>query len=88
MTFKFSLVECEVPNATGYKKRIKAIDVFVVERSIVNKLCFEMADPKLYRRDEVEKNNSNQSAWIIIHNSVYSVTEFLNEVSVRTNYRQ
>lgn len=45
-----------------------------------------MADPKLYRRDEVAKNNSSQSGWIIIHNSVYNVTEFLNEVSLTTCY--
>ena len=43
-------------------------------------MCVEMAS-ELYRREEVAKKNSNQGAWIIIHNSVYNVTEFLNEVS-------
>jgi hypothetical protein len=41
-----------------------------------------MASPKLYRRDVVASKNNSQGAWIIIHNSVYNVTEFLNEVSV------
>jgi hypothetical protein len=45
-----------------------------------------MADPKLYRRDEVANHNSSQSVWIIIHNSVYSVTEFLNEVGIAASY--
>jgi len=38
----------------------------------------EMAS-QLYRREEVAKNNNSQGAWIVIHNSVYNVTEFLNE---------
>jgi hypothetical protein len=41
-----------------------------------------MASPKLYKRNEVENKNNSQGAWIIIHNSVYNVTEFLNEVSI------
>ena len=40
----------------------------------------EMAN-QLYRRAEVAKKNNSQGAWIVIHNSVYNVTEFLNEVS-------
>jgi len=40
----------------------------------------EMAT-QLYRREEVAKKNNRQGAWIVIHNSVYDVTEFLNEVS-------
>ena len=39
-----------------------------------------MATPKLFRRSEIESKNNSQNAWIIIHNSVYNVTEFLNEV--------
>ncbi|KAJ9584043.1 hypothetical protein L9F63_021620 [Diploptera punctata] len=38
-----------------------------------------MDTSKLYRRSEVESKNNSQNAWIIIHNSVYNVTEFLNE---------
>jgi hypothetical protein len=41
-----------------------------------------MASQTLYRRDEVAKKNNSQGAWIVIHNSVYNVTEFLNEVSI------
>jgi cytochrome b involved in lipid metabolism len=36
---------------------------------------------KLYTREEVAKKNNRQGAWIIIHNSVYDVTEFMDEVS-------
>jgi len=40
----------------------------------------EMAS-QLYTREEIAKKNNSQGAWIVIHNSVYNVTEFLNEVS-------
>jgi cytochrome b involved in lipid metabolism len=40
----------------------------------------EMAS-QVYRREEVANKNNSQGAWIVIHNSVYNVTEFLNEVS-------
>ncbi|PSN39277.1 Cytochrome b5 [Blattella germanica] len=38
-----------------------------------------MSTPKLYRREEVAHKNNSQNAWIVIHNSVYDVTQFLNE---------
>jgi len=34
---------------------------------------------QLYRREEVAKKSNSEGAWIVIHNSVYNVTEFLNE---------
>lgn len=30
---------------------------------------------------DIAKHNSNQSTWIVIHNNIYDVTKFLNEVS-------
>jgi len=36
---------------------------------------------KYYRLSEVEERNSFKSTWIIIHNKVYDVTKFLEEVS-------
>lgn len=36
---------------------------------------------KTYSLAEIAKHNSNQSAWIIIHNNIYDLTGFLNEVS-------
>lgn len=39
---------------------------------------------KTYSLAEVAKHNSNQSSWIIIHNEIYDVTKFLNEVSKST----
>ncbi|KAK6637082.1 Cytochrome b5 isoform E [Polyplax serrata] len=34
---------------------------------------------KLFKRSDVTKNNDNKTTHIIIHNSVYDVSEFLNE---------
>nr|CAD7587161.1 unnamed protein product [Timema genevievae] len=38
-----------------------------------------MADPKLYKRDEVAKENNGETTLMIIHNSVYNVTAYLKE---------
>jgi len=34
---------------------------------------------KQYTREEVKKHKDNQSSWIIIHNNIFDVTQFLNE---------
>uniref|UniRef100_A0A0A9WVI7 Cytochrome b5 n=2 Tax=Lygus hesperus TaxID=30085 RepID=A0A0A9WVI7_LYGHE len=34
---------------------------------------------KIFRLEEVKQNKNSKSTWVIIHNSVYNVTEFLNE---------
>lgn len=34
-----------------------------------------------YSLEEVKKHIDNKSTWIVIHNNVYDVTPFLNEVS-------
>lgn len=39
-----------------------------------------MSETKLYTLAEVSKHNTNKSVWLVIHNSIYDVTEFLNEV--------
>lgn len=36
---------------------------------------------RYYRLSEIERQNSFKSTWIIIHNKVYDVTKFLEEVS-------
>lgn len=36
---------------------------------------------KYYRLSEIEEQNSAKSTWVIIHNQVYDVTKFLEEVS-------
>lgn len=36
---------------------------------------------KTYSLAEIATHNSNQSSWIVIHNNIYDVTKFLNEVS-------
>lgn len=40
-----------------------------------------MASVKQYTTEEVKKHNDNQSTWIVIHNNIFDVTAFLNEVS-------
>lgn len=35
---------------------------------------------RYYRLSEIEEQNSFKSTWIIIHNKVYDVTKFLEEV--------
>lgn len=35
---------------------------------------------KHYTRAEVAEHNDNKKTWIIIHNNVYDLTNFLNEV--------
>lgn len=37
---------------------------------------------KLFTRAEVAKHTDPKDTWIIIHNNVYNVTPFLNEVAI------
>lgn len=39
-----------------------------------------MAEIKKYSLAQVATRNTNQDAWIVVHNNIYNVTEFLNEV--------
>lgn len=39
-----------------------------------------MSEYKQYTLAEVATHNSNKSVWFVIHNNIYDVTEFLNEV--------
>jgi len=34
---------------------------------------------KLYSLAEIASHNTNKSTWLVIHNNIYDVTEFLNE---------
>lgn len=36
---------------------------------------------KEYSLSQVKKHNNNQGAWVVIHNEIFDVTSFLNEVS-------
>lgn len=38
---------------------------------------------KLYSMQEVKKNCENNETWIVINNSIYNVTDFLNEVRIK-----
>lgn len=34
-----------------------------------------------YSFADVQKHNDNRSTWVVIHNNIYDVTAFLNEVN-------
>ena len=40
--------------------------------------------PKTYTLDEVSQNNDGKSCWIVVHDKVYDVTKFLEEVRDRS----
>ena len=37
---------------------------------------------KVYSMEEVEKHNTAESLWLVIHDKVYDVTTFMEEVSM------
>lgn len=39
-----------------------------------------MADSKTFTLEEVAEHNEKKSVWLVIHDSVYDVTPFLDEV--------
>lgn len=41
---------------------------------------------KKYSLADIASHNTNQKAWIVIHNNIYDVTEFLNEVKMNILY--
>lgn len=41
-----------------------------------------MAENRVIRMSEVEQHNTGKSVWIVVHDKVYDVTKFLDEVSV------
>ena len=45
-----------------------------------------MGGEKTYRLEEVSKHNDGRSTWLVIHNKVYDVTKFLEEVSFGPKY--
>lgn len=47
-----------------------------------------MADIKYYTLAEVATHKTNNDVWMVIHNNVYNVTEFLNEVSLSCTTNQ
>lgn len=44
-----------------------------------------MSEVKTYSLAEIKAHNTNKSTWIVIHNNIYDVTEFLNEVGTFTS---
>lgn len=38
---------------------------------------------RYYRLEEVQRHNTSQSTWIILHHRIYDVTKFLDEVGDR-----
>ncbi|XP_022097650.1 cytochrome b5-like isoform X2 [Acanthaster planci] len=39
----------------------------------------EKSETKVYTLEEVNKNKTSQSIWVVIHNKVYDVTKFLDD---------
>ena len=39
-------------------------------------------EKKVYRLEEVKQHKDVKSAWIVVHNKVYDVTKFLEEVLI------
>lgn len=37
-------------------------------------------EKKIYSLQDVQKHDSNKSLWLVIHNRVYDITKFLDEV--------
>ena len=46
------------------------------------------SEVKVYRFEEVKEHKDVKSAWIVIHNKVYDVTKFLEEVGSSFTFRQ
>ena len=44
-----------------------------------------MAELKTYSLEDVKKHNTPESCWFVIHDKVYDVTAFLNDVSFSCN---
>lgn len=42
----------------------------------------EESAAKLYSLKDIATHNTNKSCFLVIHNNVYDVTEFLNEVCI------
>ena len=38
-----------------------------------------MTETKTYRLSEVAQHNSKENLWLVIHNKVYNITEYLND---------
>ena len=41
-----------------------------------------MSSQKVIRLSEIKEHNNSKSIWIIVHDKVYDVTKFLDEVSL------
>lgn len=37
---------------------------------------------KIFRMSEVSEHNSKKSAWFVIHDKVYDITKFMDEVCI------
>uniref|UniRef100_A0A182M1E9 Cytochrome b5 n=1 Tax=Anopheles culicifacies TaxID=139723 RepID=A0A182M1E9_9DIPT len=45
-----------------------------------------MSEVKTYSLADVKAHNTNKSTWIVIHNDIFDVTEFLNEVNPTASF--
>lgn len=73
-----------ITDKNTYWFSISTIDNTVSEKSTNHPPKTMAEETKLFTLAEVAKHNTNRSTWLCIHNSIYDVTEFLNEVSKST----
>lgn len=64
------------------ERKIKALNNEMATKDVKDDTAAAAASTgKLLTRAEIMKHVSSNNIWIIIHNNVYNVTQFLNEVT-------
>lgn len=57
------------------------------KKTIPTTLTLHCRMASVYSTEDVKKHNKKKDLWIMIHNNVYDVTDFIQEVSLHTQKR-